>query len=255
MKGKSAPPPEPPEKRKGFPAALGQFLAEQCPPLSGSLIRERIVRAIIELFEAYYPPTERMKMGQVLWYAVDANEKAGYGKRIEDCHLRPVILDIIHPDDIERMMQGMKKRARQKEVINRLFTQAYTQQGVLSQADVSSLMRLDPSTISRYIREYEQETGTIIPRRGTVHDMGRSVTHKKVICQKYFKEGKSVESTSHETHHSPAAVTRYLHDYKRVRECLNAGWETPRIAFATGLSPSLTREYIDLITHNEVKDE
>ena len=244
---------EPPIKRKGFPAALGRFLGEQFPALRGPLIRERIVQAIIELFEQYYPPTERMKMGQVLWYAVDVNEKAGYGKRIEDCRLRPVILNLIHETDLEALFQGVKKKERQRRVIMRLFKEAFHQKAVLSQADVGAMMRLAAGTISRYVREHEKETGEIIPRRGTIHDIGRSVTHKAIICRKHFREGKTIEQTSRETRHSPAAVTRYTNDYTRVRECLKAGWKASKIAFATGLSKSLAKEYVDLINKNEVE--
>jgi uncharacterized protein DUF1670 len=243
---------DPPEKRKNFPAALGHFLEEQCPSLRGKLIRDRIVQAIIELFEKFYPPTERMKMGQVLWYAIDVNETAGYGKRIEDCKIQPVILNLIHEMDIDNLLLGMKKKQRQSCVIMRLFKKAFNQNAVLTQADVGSLMRLSPGTISRYVREYEKETGETVPRRGTIHDMGRSVTHKRIICVKHFKEGKTIGETSRETYHSPAAVTRYINDYKRVRECLKSHWQTEKIAFATGLSISLTKEYVDLINSNEV---
>lgn len=243
---------DPPEKRKRFPAALGYFLKEQCPSLRGKLIRDRIVQAIIELFEKFYPPTERMRMGQVLWYAVDVKETAGYGKRIEDCKIKPVILNLIHETDIDNFFQGIKKKERQKCVMARLFKEAFQQKAVLTQADVGSMMRLAPSTISRSVREYERKTGEIVPRRGTIHDIGRTVTHKRIICIKHFKEGKTIEQTSKETHHSPSAVARYVNDYKRVRECLKSHWKTNKIAFATGLSFSLIKEYIDLINSNEV---
>ena len=40
-------------------------------------------------------------------------------------------------------------------------------------------MGLTAGTISRYVREHEKETGDLVPRRGTVHDMGPSLTHKR----------------------------------------------------------------------------
>jgi hypothetical protein len=42
---------------------------------------------------------------------------------------------------------------------------------------VGIIMKLAPAIISRYVREYEKEDKTIVPRRGTIHDMGRSISH------------------------------------------------------------------------------
>jgi hypothetical protein len=92
----------------------------------------------------------------------------------------------------------------------------------------------------------------MVPRRGNIHDMGLTLTHKKIICQKVFGEGKSVEQTARETYHSPAAVVRYVNDFKRVRECLKERMSPKKIAFATGLSLSLTNQYVDMIKEDNL---
>ncbi len=83
--------------------------------------------------------------------------------------------------------------------------------------------------------------------RHLVSPFDRKVTHKRIICVKCLKEGKTVEVTARETNHSPEAVTRYINDSKRVYACLSSGWEIDKISYATGLSKSLTQEYINLI--------
>lgn len=224
MKAKSASAVVPPYEKKGFKGALSVFFAEQVPQLGGELTRRPIVNHIYEMVQEYFPPTENMQMGQMVWYAVDEKEKAGYGKSLDKCKQRPVILDIIHETDIDDILSGVKKRERQKKVAVRLYHQAYKQKGVLTHADVGAIMRLAPGTVCRYIIEYERETGSLVPRRGNIHDMGPTLTHKKIICKKIFGEGKSVEQTARETYHSPAAVVRYANDFKRVRECLKERW-------------------------------
>ena len=251
MKGKTTES-APSYTKKGFQAALDTFFARHVPQLGGSLTRTAVVDKVNEMVQEYFPSTDRLKMGQMIWYAVDEKEKAGYGKSLEKCEQRPVIVDVIHETDIEDLLQGVKKRERQKRVITRLFTQAYEQGGVLTNADVGSILRLSPGTISRYVRDYEKETEKILPRRGTIHDMGRAVTHKRIICKKHFLEGKSIEQTARETYHSPPAVARYANDLKRVRECFKAKWSIEKIAYASGLSESLTKEYVDMI--EEIKD-
>lgn len=60
----------------------------------------------------FYPPNNHLRMGQVIWPAVDKNEKAsyGYGKTIEKIQLKPVFEDMITPEDIdEATLLGEKK--------------------------------------------------------------------------------------------------------------------------------------------------
>jgi len=38
------------------------------------------------------------------------------------------------------------------------------------------------------------------------------LTHKRIICEKHFLEGKSVQQTARETYRSPQAVIRYAND-------------------------------------------
>ncbi|MBN2686417.1 MAG: DUF1670 domain-containing protein [Pontiellaceae bacterium] len=93
----------------------------------GSVTREPFVNAVIALFDEYCPPTTRMKAGQVLWYAVDEKETACYGKRIEECDLVPVTLELINREDKVRIESGMKHRDRSLHTAARLFTEAYAQ--------------------------------------------------------------------------------------------------------------------------------
>jgi hypothetical protein len=245
--------PVPAWERKTLSGILGHFLESNCPQLGGALMIEPVVKEIIRLFDDFCPPVERLKMGQTVWYAVDVNEKSGYGKSIDKCKLNAVILDLVNLEDLDDLLRGLNKRERQKKVAARLFEQAYEQGSVMTSADVAAIMHLSPGTICRYVCELEKERGRPIPRRGNIHDMGPTLTHKRIICIKCLKEGKTVELTARETNHSPEAVTRYINDFKRVYTCLNSGWEIDKISYATGLSKSLTQEYVNLI--NEERSE
>ena len=189
--------------RKDLPAVLGNFFAEQLPQM-GPVTREPFVKAVIALFDKYCPPTTRMKAGQVLWYAVDEKETAGYGKRIENCDLVPVTLDLFNHEDKERIEIGMKRRDRSVHTAARLFNQGYEQHhGVLTLQDAADIMRVSAGTMSKYVRDYEREHNEILPRRGTIHDMGPTLTHKRIICHKHIIDGKSIEQTAREAKHSP----------------------------------------------------
>ncbi len=241
-----------PLQKKTFSAALGLFLEQQCPQMGGHLTRQVIVDKIQELVDTFYPPNTHLRMGQVMWPAVDENEKAAYGKTIEKTKIKPVFVDMIAPEDIEATLQGEKKKRIRQQATIRLFQQAKAQGAVLTGVDVATMMRLSPATISRYVREWEKEHQTIVPRRGTIHDMGRSVTHKRQICYKMIVEGKSVEATARETNHSPEAITRYVKDYKRILSCLHKGLTPKETAFVVKVSEKLVFEYVNLIQENQV---
>lgn len=241
-----------PLQKKTFASALSHFFEKQCPQLGGHLTRKVLVDKIRELVEEFYPPNTHLRMGQVMWPAVDENEKAAYGKSIEKTKLKPVFVDMISSADIEAVLAGEKAKAIRRQVTVRLFRQAKEQGAVLTGVDVAAMMRLSPATISNYVRRWEKENGATVPRRGTIHDMGRSVTHKKQICHKVIVEGKSVEQTARETDHSPEAVTRYVKDYKRILACLSRGLTPKDTAFVAKVSKQLVYEYMNLIAENQL---
>jgi hypothetical protein len=173
-------------EQKTFRSALFHFVKEEYGFTMGNLALERFCEDVEELVEKYYPKKDRLKVGQMLWYAVAEDEKPSYAKRITDTRMVPVALSVVAREDID----GMRKRVRlseiKKRMMVRLHTEAKEQGGVLSELDTKVIMKMSTATISKNILNYEKETGCIVPRRGTVHDMGSSVSHKRIICHKYF---------------------------------------------------------------------
>jgi hypothetical protein len=67
---------------------------------------------------------------------------------------------------------------------------------------------------------------TVLPRRGTIHDMRLALTHKKEIIEPLFLQGKSVEQVMRETYHSAEAITRQIVALKQVLLCHPKGLST-----------------------------
>ena len=112
---------------------------------------------------------------------------------------------------------------------------------------MSLLLHLQTSTISRVVLAHERSSGETMPRRGTVHDMGRSVTHKRIICYKRLVEKKPTSQVAQETFHHPEEVEYYGQCLRRIQLCRDSGMSADAIAQATGHSPSLVQEYLTLI--------
>ena len=234
-----------PQCFKTFEGALSAFIAEECPQLGGLLTRKALVQAIAQLVTAHYPSTTHMAQGQVRWTAVHKDEKSSYGKTIAQSQLTPVVLDLIPTSEVQARAEGTKLREVKKEA--GLFKQAYEQSGVLTNAEVSLLLKLSPTTVGNYRREWEDEHQRMLPTRGSIHDMGPTLTHKKIILQKLIFEGKNVQTVCRETDHSPEAVLRYTTNFKQVLMCKSKGLDVAQTSFATKLSPRLIEEHLALI--------
>lgn len=239
--------------RKTFRSSLCHLLSTEFPGTFGPTVTSLFADRVDELYERFHPPRERLKVGQVLWAAVAADDPPARNKRIEDTRLIPVVLDLVTPRDIdEAISSGLRAETRTKKVL-RLFHQAYEQGAVLSYPDVSLLMHLQTSTIGREVREYEKATKETIPRRGTIHDMGRSVTHKKIICYKRLVEKKPTSQVARETYHDPEEVEYYVQCLRRIKLCRDSGMDVDDIVLATGHSKSLVNEYLALIEEFQLK--
>jgi hypothetical protein len=236
-----------PVEQKTLQNALIQFFLSEVPQIGGEMIIDLIVRKIQELIDAYYPKAERMTMGQMLWFAIDEKEKAGYGKPMSKTKIKPVILTLVHPSDIRALKQGTHLKHLIETVIVRLYQEAKAQGAVLAESDLSLILRLSMVTISKKTKLYEKQHQAVLPRRGTIHDLGPSVTHKRLICKKRKLERKSISQIARETDHTPQAITRYTTDLDRVHFCLKRKLSIRDTSFVTKMSPKLTLEYVNLI--------
>ena len=236
-----------PQAKKCFDGALNAFLAQECPQLGGHRTRQVLVQSLVQMVNQFFPETNHLRPGQTPWSCVHKGERASYGKRMDQTKLQPVIIDLVKPQDILDRANGAKLRDLKQEACVRIFKQAYEQDGVLTLAEVGILLKISPPTVSKYVRAWEEANECIVPRRGTIHDMGPKLTHKKEIIEKLVFDGKSVEVVCRETQHSPEAVLRYITNFKQVLLCRRKKLDNTETAFATKLSLRLVEEYQRLI--------
>ena len=243
-----------PQVYKCFGGALEAFLCSECPQIGGMRTRQVLVKSITDMVHQFYPETSHMQPGQILWPTVHFEEFSSYGKSIRETRLQPVILDLIGSNEALERSKGKKLRIIKKEAIARLCKQAFDQEGCLTNAELAILLKISPSTVSKYIKEWEQENREMLPRRGSIHDMGPTLTHKKIIIEKLFIEQKSVQQVSRETRHSLPAIQRYISTFKQVLICKRKGMSTEEIAFSVGRTVRLVMEYERIIEEYKEKN-
>ena len=134
-----------------------------------------------------------------------------------------------------------------KEAVARLCSQAYEQGGCMTAAELAVLLKMSAATVGKYIAEFEREHGVVLPRRGTVHDMGLTLTHKRIIIEKLFVRQETVQQVIRETCHSARAIERYITSFKQVLMCQRKQMTLEETAFAVHKTPRLVQEYLDII--------
>lgn len=242
-----------PQLDRNLVSVLFNRFRERYRFLGGEEITQFIVEDILGVVNEYRRPFSEVKKGQVIWDGaeVDQGRKPGYGLSMKKTKVKPVVLTLVSEEDIRMLRDGATSKAVRKIVIERLFNEAMEQGVVLNHVDVGLILKCDRQTVSSYKKEVETEKKIQIPDRGRVHDMGRSVTHKKEIVR-YMLQNHSQIEIKRLTHHSGESVDRYLTDYNRVK-MLRGKLAPQEVAFATGLSISLANEYLDLIEEMEGK--
>jgi len=238
-----------PQTFKSFEGALFSFLRSECPQIGGDMTRQVLVQSIHGMVRQFFPGTDHLEPGQIVWPTVHKDAKGSYGKRIQDTQLTTVVLDLVQGCDAADRAAGKRLRDMKIEAVARLCIQSCQQDGCLTSAELALLLKVSPGAVGKYIAEWETEHSTVLPRRGSIHDMGPTLTHKRIIIHKLFIEQKSVQQTSRETYHSLPAIQRYISAFRKVLLCQRNGMTTEEIAYATKMTPRLVREYERIIAH------
>jgi hypothetical protein len=168
--------------------------------------------------------------------------------------MRAVVLDLSTAADVQAIIDRVKPQERLRRKAIRLCQQAHAQGALLSNADLAELLNRADSQIGSVLAAHECKQQQLVPRRATLHDFGSGLTHKAIICRKHA-EGKTSEQIARETHHSLAAVDRYLADFDRVRHCRQLGMTLEQIAFTLNHSHGLVRQYLELDQELRANDD
>lgn len=237
-----------PLSQKTLHNVLKRELLEQFGFENMGLIADALIKRFLEILDEFSPKRVRLLPGQILWLAVSAREKCGYGKPMARTKLVPVVLTLVSSDDLQQMAE---ERVSMKElyprVIARILKEAKEQGGVLALSDVGVLLRNSPQAVSRIVQEYKKEhPDEVLPYRGTIHDMGPTNTHKIQAIELKLK-GLFTQEIARRIGHDPSNVDAYTNDFERVYELYQKDESIDKICFYTKLSPSLVREYIKIV--------
>lgn len=240
-------------KKRSLPDLLVHKFLTEYGYDHGPVIARAIVDDLLATLQQCYP--ERVPPKTLVWLAV-RRESRGQRKGLAVSDLIPVQLTMITDSEVKILtdpqLRGDRRQARHafnRARFVRWCFEAYEQGGVLTQLDLSLLSGLSTGYIGRALRQHEAETGQVVPTRGTVHDIGPSVTHKAEVIRRWLRQ-ESPAQIARALNHSQASVDRYIADYQKVRT-LAQKFPPADLPALTGLTPSVVQQYLTLLREYE----
>lgn len=233
---------------KNYETSLANLIREEFGYIGGDKVVDLFVKEVKKLTEAFYVNQGHMKPGQLLWVAVDLNDK-GKRKPMRKSKLKPVKLSILTPEDIEDLANNRPLKDTFEDCLGRIYTEAYKQGGSLSLCDGSAIFHIDRNIISKHIQRYERKNQTIVHRRGIDFDLGTTLTHKEVILRDYLR-GVPTPDNSRKKWHSTLSVDAYINKFERIN-ALYPEHTVDEIAYFTGIGKKAVKQYVKFIEENK----
>jgi len=184
---------------------------------------------------------------QIIYHAVHKDEPAG--KSLKDLKLISVKLTVSAQEDAQILSLEGIQGLRQHKLI-RLTNEAYEQNGLLIQQDLAHLLTTSTRTIQRDMKELRDQ-GIMIPTRGSMQDIGPTLSHKAIIVELYLK-GYEYTEIEQRTHHTGDSIKRYIQGFSKVILLMHKGYTIVQIRELTSQSEKVVDEYVNLF--NQYRD-
>lgn len=210
-----------------------------CSPFEAEAIREQvhlIYRPLMETTDAIQPGQLRLS---VIAASVAPNIPLIHAQQC----LITITLDAGEPDRVVRHQGGVIALRRHRFV--RICDEAFQQGGLFTLEAIADLFNCAVRTLVDDLAAV-RVGGITPPLRSTVKDMGRAITHRRLIVEKWLA-GAEYTEIARATNHSVSSVANYVEKYKRVAALLQTEFDLDTIAVITRLSPALVRAFQQLV--------
>ncbi len=207
-----------------------------CSPFEAEAIVEKVHDVYAPLLEA--PAT--LKPGQIQIVVTDAS--VAPNTPLAKAKQRLVTLTLnAGVADLETRRQGSVPALRRKRLC-RMCQEAFDQGGLLTLEDLANLFNCAVRTLVSDLRVLRKEN-VLPPLRSTVRDMGRAITHRRLIITLWL-QGLEYSDIALKAHHSVESVANYVDKFKRCAALAASGFDQNTIALMVKLSAPLVREFL-----------
>lgn len=213
-----------------------------------AIFAEAMIERILEAVNAFTQPAAHLRPGQVLWMAVPNDGRKHAHQTMQEIPKVPLILDLVTDEDLSALERGEKYATVRRQRHARLLEQAFNQGGVLAQGDLTALTLTAERVVGRdiaYTRETEER---FLPYRGSVQDVGGTLTHKVEVIRLFeagYLEPEICELLP--IVHDLPAVENYVQRYKNVMKLLDGKFAPSEVSSILSMHKRLVQAYIDII--------
>jgi hypothetical protein len=211
-----------------------------CSPFEAQLMVEKVHQLYGPLFET----SSSIQPGQVQTIVLDASVPPGVALTQAAQKLVTVTL-LSKPQDLETQRQQGIPALRQKRLV-RICEEAFQQGGLFTLEDLALLFNCGLRTLVGDLAALRKQN-QVPPLRSTIQDIGRAITHRRLIVSLWLA-GQEYAEIARRTHHSLSSVANYVDKFKRCVALLDQQFDVPTTAFLVRLSAPLVEAFRHLST-------
>lgn len=217
-----------------------QFMNEMVAGLNCSPFEaEAIVEKVHEVYSPLWETSQGLKPGQIQVMVIDASVAPNVP--LAKAKQRLVTLTLQGgQEDIESRKNGSVPLLRQKRLC-RMCQEAFQQGGLLTLEDLASLFNCGVRTLVNDLAVLRKEK-IVPPLRSTTKDMGRAITHRRLIITLWL-QGLEYSEIARKACHSVDSVANYVDKFKRCVALFDSGFDVHTVALMVKLSTPLTQEF------------
>jgi hypothetical protein len=213
-----------------------------CSPFEASAILD----SVHKIYGDFFNTNGTIKPGQIQFVVTGVEN--GPSKPLKEAQMVTVTLTLDAGNEDLDIKRAKGVIALRQHRLQRICNEAIMQGGLLTIEDLANrILNCGERTLVRDIRSLKNE-GIILPLRSTIKDMGRTLSHRVIIIEKWL-QGHEYDQISQSTNHSIDAIANYIRKFKQVVSLAEENYEVHTIAFLAQISKPLAEEYIK-IWHN-----
>jgi len=212
------------------------------------IFAEAMIERILQTIDAFVRPTTLLKPGQLLWMAVAHDGQKHAQQPMREIPQTPVVLDLVTVDELRALAAGQAFAEVRQQRLARLLRQAFDQGGVLAQNDLAAITLTHRKHVSQALQHVQETEHCLLPYRGTVQDVGATLTHKVEVIRLFeagYLEPEICQRLS--VPHDLAAVENYVQTYKNVLKLLERGFAPREVSGILAISEPLVAAYIRIV--------
>lgn len=225
-----------------------QFMNEMVTGLNCSPFEaQAIIEKVHEIYNPLLETPQGLKPGQIQMTVIDASVAPNV--HLAKAKQRLVTLTLhAGQEDIETRKKGSVPILRQKRLC-RMCQEAFQQGGLLTLEDLANLFNCGVRTLVNDLAALRKQN-IIPPLRSTTKDMGRAITHRRLIITLWL-QGFEYSEIARKVCHSVDSVANYVDKFKRCVALFASGFDVHTVALMVKLSTPLTQEFQRI--HSEIQ--